>query len=64
MLLAYHNIQVADHVVHLDDPVDRLGTLEQQDHVTKQAGIVLQRPEFHYNIHLESAAEKKKNWDG
>lgn len=44
MLLAHHYIQPADHTVGLDDPVDRFGTFEQQDDVTMQRGIVLQRP--------------------
>lgn len=44
MLLAYHYIQLANHTVGLDDPVDRLGALEQQDYVTMQQGIVPQRP--------------------
>lgn len=44
MLLAYHYIQLANYTVGLDDPVDRLSALEQQDNVTMQGGIVLQRP--------------------
>lgn len=60
MLLAYHYIQLADHTVHLNDPVDGLGALEQQDDVTMQQGIVLQGPQFHYNVHLESTTEKKR----
>lgn len=60
MLPAYHYIQLADHTVRLDDPVDRLGALEQQDDVTMQEGIILQRPQFHYDIHLESTAGKKR----
>lgn len=65
MLLAYHYIQLADHTVRLDDPVDRLGALEQQDDVTMQEGIILQRPQLHYDIHLESTAGKKNfGWLG
>lgn len=41
---AYHYNQVSDHAVGLDDPVHGLGALEQQDDVTMQRGIVLQRP--------------------
>lgn len=62
MLLAYHYIQLADHTVRLDDPVDRLGALEQQDDVTMQEGIILQRPQLHDDIHLESTAGKKEFW--
>ncbi len=64
---AYHYIQPANHIVDLDDPVDRLGALEQQDDITMQWSIVFQRPQFHYDIHLESTAEKergKKEMDG
>lgn len=42
----------------LDDPVDGLGALEQQDDVTVQEGIVLQRLQFHDDVHLEGAADK------
>lgn len=41
MLLAYHYIQLADQTVSLDDPVDRLGALEQQHNVAVQEGVVL-----------------------
>lgn len=44
MRLAYHNIQLADHTVGLDDPVDRLGALQHQDDVTVQQAVGLQRP--------------------
>lgn len=43
MLLAYHDIQISSYTVGFDDPVDRLGALEQQDNITKHQGIVLQR---------------------
>lgn len=52
-------MQRADHTVGLDDPVDGLGTLEQQDDVTMQRGIVLQRPQLHDDVHLESTAEEE-----
>ena len=44
MLIAYHHIQLANHTVGFDDPVDRLGALEQQDDVTMQRSIGLQWP--------------------
>lgn len=44
LLPAYHYIQLAIHAAGLDDPIDRLGAFEQQDDVTMQQGIVLQRP--------------------
>lgn len=54
----HHYIQLADQAVCLDDPVDGLGALEQQDDVTVQEGIVLQRLQFHDDVHLERAADK------
>lgn len=56
--LAYHNIELANHILGFDDPVNRLGTLQHQHDITKYGDIVLQRLQIHYDIHLESTAEK------
>lgn len=56
---AHHHIQLADHIVSFNDPVDRLGAFEQQDDVAMQRAVVLQGPYIHDDIHLESTAERE-----